>query len=108
MFWWADSKASRSALRIAARGIVVDTTHGFDGEVAGFLPTFVPAHAVGHDGETALATEILVGIGLPIKIGVFVIGTLAADVGQARRFDAGLRSFQVDGHGERSQRWAPT
>jgi hypothetical protein len=86
------------SLRIAAKGIVVDVAHGLDGEATSFLPAFVTAHAVGDDGETALAEEVLVGVGLPIEIGILVIGALTADVGEARRFDAGLWSFGLNRH----------
>jgi len=85
-------------LRIAAKGIVVDVAHGLDGETTGFLPAFVPAHAVGDDGETALAEEVLVGVGLPVDVGILVIGALTTDVGETRRFDAGLWSFGLNRH----------
>src|SRR4029077_4725670 len=83
-------------LRIVAKGIVVDVAHGLDGEATGFLPALVTAHAVGDDGETAFAEEFLLGVGLPIDVGILVIGALTADVGEARRFDAGLWSFGLN------------
>src|SRR6266567_4923568 len=86
------------ALRIAAKGVVIDAAHGFYGQATGLLSALVSTHAVGHDGETALAAEVLVGVGFPVEVGVFVIGALTADVGEARRFDAGLWSFHVNGH----------
>jgi hypothetical protein len=85
-------------LRISAERVVVDVAHGFDGEAAGLLSSFVSAHAVSNDGEAALAKEFLVGVGLPIEIGILVIASLAADVGQAGGFDSGFRSFAVDSH----------
>src|SRR5450755_5182416 len=69
------------SLRIAAKVVVVDAAHGFDGEAAGFLSAFVAAHAIGNHSETAFAAEVGVGIWLPIEIGIFVISALAADVG---------------------------
>src|SRR5260370_29933265 len=86
------------ALGIAAKGVVINAAHGFYREATGLLSALVSTHAVGHDDETALAAEVLVGVGLPVQVGVFVIGALAADVGDARRFDAGLWSFHVNGH----------
>ena len=79
-------------MRVAREFIVVDAAHGFDGEAAGFLPAFISAHAIGDDGQTAFAQKVIVGVGLPVKKGVFVIGALAAYVGQAGGFDARLGS----------------
>ena len=46
-------------LRIATETSSVDAAHSLDGKATGLLSTFVPTHAIGHDGETALAEEIL-------------------------------------------------
>jgi hypothetical protein len=85
-------------LRIAVTGMIVDEVHGLDCEATGLLSAFISAHAVGDDGEAALTAEFLVGVGLPIEIGIFVIAALAADVSQAGRFDSRLRSFAVNCH----------
>jgi len=85
-------------LRVAVERVVVDAAHGLDREAAGFLSAFVTAHAVGDNGEAALAAEVLVGIGLPVDMGIFVVLALATDVGQAGGFDAGLEGFGVNGH----------
>ena len=90
-------------LRICAESVVVDAANGLDGEAAGFLSAFVTAHAVGHHRQAALAAKVLVGDWLPIKKGILVIGTLAADVGQAGRFDSGSWSLCVNGHSLRVQ-----
>ena len=90
--------AEQSALRIAVKFGIVDMAHGFDGEAAGFLSAFVSAHAVGDYGEAALAAEFVVGVGLPVEVGVLVIGTLAADVGQARDLDPGFCVATVNRH----------
>src|ERR1035438_6990579 len=82
-------------LRIDAKGMVVDVAYGLDCDATGLLSAFVTAHAVGDHGEAALTTEFLVGVGLPIEIGILVIAALTADVGQAGRFDPGLCSFAV-------------
>src|SRR5579859_410065 len=87
-----------SGLRVVPKATLVDVTHGLDRETAGFLATLVSAHAVGDDSEAAFAEEVLVGVGLPIKIGIFIIGALAADVGQARHLDSGFCVAAVNRH----------
>ena len=87
-----------SQLWIIAESIVIDLAYGLDGKATGFLTALVSAHTVGDDGESALAAKVVVGIGLPVEIGIFVIGALAADIGQARGFDAGLGGFGVNCH----------
>ena len=91
------------ALGIAAEEIIVDTTHGFDRKATGLLATLVASHAVSNDGETAFAEEIIVGLGLPVKVGIFVIGPLTADIGQAGCDDARFGRFGLNSHrcGER-------
>ena len=79
-----------SRLRVGVKGVIVDLAHGLDGEAAGFLSPLISPHTVGNDGKAALAQEFLVAVGLPVEIGIFVIATLAAEVGQARGFDSGL------------------
>ena len=79
-------------LRVVVEFAVVDVANGFDGKTAGFLSTFVSAHAVGDDGEAALAAKVLVGVRFPVEVGVLVVGALAPNVGQARGFDARLGS----------------
>jgi hypothetical protein len=56
-------------------------TDSLDGETAGFLSAIISTHAVGDDGEAALATKIGVGLRFPIKVGVFVVFALEANVG---------------------------
>ena len=88
----------QSALGVGAKGMIIDVTHGLDGETAGFLSAFVTAHSVGHDGETAFAAEFLGGVRFPVEIGILVIAALAAYIGESRRLDSGLRSFAVNCH----------
>ena len=88
----------QSQLWIATKRMVVDVAHGFHREAAGLLSTFVPAHPIGDNGEPAFAEEIVIGVGLPINVGVFVIAAQAADVGQTGRFDSGLWSLAINRH----------
>src|SRR5579864_3838862 len=76
----------QGSLRAAIEAAVIEVADGFDGKAAGFLSAFVSAHAIGDDGEASLDAEIVVVLGLPIEIGIFVIGALAANVGQAGHF----------------------
>ena len=87
------SRAKRfdqSRLRIIFLRItgIVDMHDGFDRQTAGFLPAFIAAHAVGNHRQPALAKKFRVRNRLPIKIRIFIVGALAANVGQARHFDS--------------------
>jgi len=88
----------KRTLGIACGSILVDMAHGFDGQTTGLLSTFVSSHAVGDHGQAALASKILVGVGLPVEMGILVVAALAADVGQAGDDDSGFGGFTVDGH----------
>lgn len=85
-------------LRIVMKSALVDVAYRFDRQLAGFLSAFVSAHAVGYDRKTALTVEFLVGIGLPVKIGILVVGTLAADVGETRQLYSRLCILTVNRH----------
>jgi hypothetical protein len=61
---------------------------GIDRDPASLLSTFVTAHAIGDNGEPALAGEILVGGRLPIGKLVFVVFSLAANVTHARQLNS--------------------
>jgi len=91
-------RCGERGLRVTVKGVVIHAANGLDREAAGFLSAFVSTHAVGDHGEAAFAAEVLVGIGLPVEVGIFVVGALETDIGQAGGFDAGLGSFGVNGH----------
>src|SRR5271157_2781941 len=76
-------------LWIVAGEVAIDRNHGFDRQTAGLLAAFIAAHAVGDDGETALAQELLVFFRLPVTKTVFVILALAANVGLCGDFESG-------------------
>jgi hypothetical protein len=66
------------SLRIAAKGIVIDAADGFNSQAAGLLPALISSHAVGDHGEAAFPAKVLVGVGLPVEVGIFVVGALAS------------------------------
>jgi len=88
----------QSVLRIAVEGAVVDVAHSIDSEAAGFLSAFVTTHAVGDDGEAAFAEKFFVRVGFPVEVGVFIVGALTSDVGQARNLDSGFCVTTVNRH----------
>jgi hypothetical protein len=69
--------------------VIVHVTNGIDSEATGFLPAFVATHAIGDERQPALALELVVALGLPVRQCVFVILALAAYVAQAGHFDSG-------------------
>src|SRR5579871_6870863 len=89
-----DQGAGRIAVEIA----VVEVAYRFDGEAAGFLPAFVSAHTVSHDGETAFAPEVVIGIGLPIEVRILIVGAMQPDVAQRRGFDSWFWLLRINGH----------
>src|ERR1700757_2080775 len=95
----------QGSLGVASEIAIVNMTHGFHRETAGFLAAFVSAHAVGDGSETAFAAEIIVRIGLPVKERVFIIAALQADIGKARGLNSALRSFAVNRHNWESSSW---
>ena len=55
----------------------------------GWLPgPLVTAHAVGHNGQSAFAREFLIAVGFPVRVPVFVIFALAANVAEARQLNS--------------------
>src|SRR6266481_8606238 len=62
--------------------------------MAGFLATFVAAHAVGHDCQPPFAEKLLIILRLPITEGILVVLALAADIGLTRDFDSGTNFHQ--------------
>src|SRR5579862_1159119 len=57
---------AQAGLRVAAEVVIVDVAHGLDGKPAGFQAAFVSAHAVGDDGKTPFAAELVFTLRLPI------------------------------------------
>src|SRR4029077_14162447 len=62
---------------------------GLNRDAAGFLAAFVSAHAIRHNGQPALDWELQIVGRLPIRIAVFVVFALAADIAQARQLHTG-------------------
>ena len=91
----------QSCLRIAAEVMVIDVAHGLDGKAAGFLTTFVSTHAVGNDGQAALVEKFVLGLRFPVKIGVLIVVTLKADIGQAGGFKSRFRIPGINRHRRR-------
>jgi hypothetical protein len=73
----------KPAARIPGVAIGVDLFDGLNRDAAGFLATFVSAHAIGHDGQTALPRELRIAGRFPVGVAVFIIFSLAADIAQA-------------------------
>ena len=76
-----------------------------DCDTAGFLPAFISAHAVGHDGQPALQRKIVIVSRLPIGIAVFVVFSLAANIAETRQLNSGpnfhsIPSQKVELHSE--------
>jgi hypothetical protein len=67
----------------------------FDRDAAGFLATFVAAHAIGHNRQSALAREFLVARWFPVCVVVLVIFSLAANVAEARQLYSGPYSHHT-------------
>src|SRR5579863_10034248 len=64
---------AQAGLRVAAEVVIVDIANGLDGKAAGLQAAFISAHAVGDDGETPFAAELVFALRLPIQEGVFVV-----------------------------------
>src|SRR6266567_2757127 len=62
--------------------------------MAGFLATFVAAHAIGHNCQPPFAEKLLIILRLPIAEGILVVLALAADIGLTRDFDSGTNFHQ--------------
>jgi len=80
--------ADQSVLKIARGIVIVNVPNGIDRETTRFLPTLVATHAFGNQRQPALALELVVALGLPIRQCVFVILALAAYVAQAGHLDS--------------------
>jgi hypothetical protein len=79
----------KSIPRVGSRVMIVDVADGFYGEATGFLPTFVPAHTVGDEGEAAFALKFVVALSFPVEECVLIVLALAANVTQAGDLDSG-------------------
>src|SRR5258708_27457804 len=88
----------QSSLRVIGKTIVVHVAHRLDCETTGFLPTFLATHAISNDRQAALAAKFFIRLGLPIKIGIFIVHALAADIVQAPQFDSWLDILTVQAH----------
>src|SRR5208283_2247442 len=79
---------NQQRLGIPAGSLGKNFLDGLNRDAAGFLSTFVAAHAVGHDRQSALAREFLVVGGLPVSVLIFVVFSLAANVAHACQFNS--------------------
>src|ERR1051326_6286002 len=80
---------AQSIAGIAARIGQVNVAHRVDRDAAGDLSTPVPAHAVGHDEQAALALKIFVAVRLEVTVVIFVDLAFAAGVGEISQVYAG-------------------
>src|ERR1700730_13145446 len=72
----------QSCLRSISEVLGIDLADSLHCQTAGFLSAFVSAHAIGNYGQPALTQVLLVAGGLPIKVRIFIVVTLAPAVGQ--------------------------
>src|SRR5690349_18406978 len=68
---------------IARDRVGIHLLDSFGCDPAGFLPAFISAHAVGHDGQAAFQRKGLIVIRLPIGVTVFIVFSLAANITEA-------------------------
>jgi hypothetical protein len=85
-------------LWIANELLIIDIADCLDRESAGFLSTLVPTHAVGNNGEPAFAEKLLLRFGLPIEIGIFIIGAQQSDVAETCGLDSWLWIRRINRH----------
>src|ERR1700722_6048592 len=71
-------------LWIVPHSVCIYALYGFNRKTAGLLSAFVSAHAIGHNSQAAQALKSLIRIGLPVENRIFVVGALAANVGEPR------------------------
>jgi hypothetical protein len=78
----------QEGLWIIARSFGENFLDCLDSYTTRFLAAFVAAHAISHNGQSALAREFLVVGGFPISTLIFVVFSLAANVTHARQLNS--------------------
>src|SRR6516162_4041912 len=88
-------RRGKKGLRIAIMAGGVEMLDGIDGNAARILSAFMPAHAVGHHGQSALLFELYFTHRFPVAVTVFVTAPLAAHIAHAGNFDPALHPNSI-------------